>query len=199
MCSWCWAFKPCFDILQERLPESVQVRMLLGGLAKDTDEPMPEDMRLYLQQTWKDIQLRVPGTQFNFDFWQQCSAVRSTYRACRAVIAARLQGDHFEAIMIDAIQKAYYLQARNPAKLDVLVELAVESGLEKEVFENNLIANDTDQQLQFEINTSRGYGVDSFPSLILDVNGARWRIPINYVQPMPMLDTINQIMENQDK
>jgi len=41
---------------------------VLGGLAPDSDQPMPEQMQRYLQQTWQRFQQVVPGTRFNFDF-----------------------------------------------------------------------------------------------------------------------------------
>jgi len=42
MCSWCWAFRPVWGEVQRRLPETVSVTYLLGGLAPDSDAPMPE-------------------------------------------------------------------------------------------------------------------------------------------------------------
>jgi putative protein-disulfide isomerase len=53
---------------------------------------------------------------------------RSTYAACRAVIAARRQNPGYEEKMILAIQQAYYLEARNPADSHTLIELASEIG-----------------------------------------------------------------------
>ncbi len=198
MCSWCWAFKPTYNKLQQTLPAAIQSKTLLGGLAEDTDLPMPDDMKKYLQQTWQSIQQRVSGTQFNYDFWTDSTPIRSTYPACRAVIAARQQGDQFEAIMINAIQQAYYLQARNPSENNVLIELAIEAGLDKDVFVHDLQAQSTHQQLMAEIAHSREYRVDSFPSLILDLDGSIWRIPVNYNQSAPMTDMINQLIDSHD-
>ncbi|MGB5741033.1 MAG: DsbA family protein, partial [Sedimenticolaceae bacterium] len=83
MCSWCWGFRPTFEQLCASLPRHVAVRRLLGGLAPDSDQPMPADMQMRLQQTWRRIQQRIPGTRFNFDFWRVCDPRRSTWPACR--------------------------------------------------------------------------------------------------------------------
>ena len=91
MCSWCWGFSPALGELLAGLPAGVEVRRLLGGLAADSELPMGSAMRERLQDTWRNIQRRVPGTRFNFDFWTSCSPRRSTWPACRAVIAARRQ------------------------------------------------------------------------------------------------------------
>ncbi len=105
------------------LPENVIAQRILGGLAPDTDQPMPLEMQTKLKGIWQKIQQVVPGTEFNFDFWEKCSPRRSTYQACRAVIAARNQDPANEEAMILAIQHAYYLEAKNPADLSTLIEL----------------------------------------------------------------------------
>lgn len=84
---------------------AITSQRVLGGLATDTREPMPEALRTYIQDTWRRIEHSVPGTKFNFEFWSRCRPRRSTYPACRAVIAAIAQGPHFEEPMIEAIQR----------------------------------------------------------------------------------------------
>ncbi|MBL4606347.1 MAG: DsbA family protein [Pseudomonadales bacterium] len=55
MCSWCWGFRPTWLKLQEHLPQNIKVEYVLGGLAADNDQPMPQDMREMLQGTWRQI------------------------------------------------------------------------------------------------------------------------------------------------
>ena len=69
MCSWCWGFRPVLEMLLAGLPPAIEVERLLGGLAPDSREPMPQSLREQLQQTWRRIQERIPGTRLNFDFW----------------------------------------------------------------------------------------------------------------------------------
>ena len=59
----------------------------MGGLAPDSDEPMPAEMRTYVQQAWRAVTART-GVAFEHRFWEECAPRRSTYPACRAVIAA---------------------------------------------------------------------------------------------------------------
>src|SRR5512137_1547309 len=81
MCSWCWAFRPALKVVESRLPASIKLVRVLGGLAPDTDEPMPQELRDKLQNIWRTIQVKVPGTAFNFRYWDGCTPRRSTYRA----------------------------------------------------------------------------------------------------------------------
>ena len=65
MCSWCWGFAATLDSVLETLPEDVSVVHLLGGLAPDSNEPMPESMQQGLQQTWKQIAEVIPAPNSN--------------------------------------------------------------------------------------------------------------------------------------
>lgn len=190
MCSWCWAMAPVLEQLGRRLPEAVEFRRLLGGLAPDTDEPMPEDLREMVQGSWRRILQHVPDTELNFAFWAKCEPRRATYAACRAVIAARRQDEAFETTMNTAIQRAYYTQARNPSDEQTLIELAEEIGLDVNLFREALRSEDVDRELAAEIAQAREMDVESFPALVYrDRNGIR-PIPVNYTDPEPMLRAI---------
>lgn len=193
MCSWCWAFRPVLQRLRSGLPQQVEFRALLGGLAPDTDDPMPESMQRYLQQTWRRIGQQVPGTEFNFEFWKSCLPRRNTHLACRAVIAARLQDPRSENPMILAIQQAYFLQALNPSDKSTLVDLARMLALDTVEFSRKMDAPETQAILLAEVGEARAMGVDSFPSLVLDRDGSRWRIPINYNDDSEMAELIARI------
>ena len=69
MCSWCWGFKECWQKIQAALADELEIIYKVGGLAADSDQPMPEHMQLFLQQTWQRISVQT-GAKFNFDFWK---------------------------------------------------------------------------------------------------------------------------------
>ena len=180
MCSWCWAFRPAWQTIRAGLPSDITVRQILGGLAPDDPEPMPVELRNIIRQIWATVQEVVPGTEFNYDFWERCSPRRSTYPACRAVIAARRQGSSFEEAMILAIQRAYYLQARNPSEETTLIELAGEIGIDPAVFSNDLFDPGIHQELLSEIELTKERRVRGFPALILQ-QGEQFRdIAVEY-------------------
>lgn len=193
MCSWCWGFEPARRVIFDAVAEKLQIRSLLGGLAPDTDQPMPEAMRAMLQQTWQRIEQTIPGTHFNFDFWEKCSPRRSTYPANRAVIAARIQGDEFDQKMTRRIQQAYYLEARNPSENATLIELATDIGLDTQQFSKKLGDVSTQQRLLEEIKLSRQMGMDSFPSLAVFKSGELHHLSLNYTDPQRMIMEIESV------
>jgi putative protein-disulfide isomerase len=165
MCSWCWGFRPTTDKLFAALPANVQLKKIVGGLAPDSDEPMSQDMRDGISAGWRRIQAML-GTEFNFDFWTECEPRRSTYPACRAVIAAAFQDQ--EDNMINAIQQAYYLRAMNPSDIATLEIVAGEIGLDVQRFATDLRSNGLEKEFQRQLEFTRRAAVRGFPSLVLE-------------------------------
>jgi putative protein-disulfide isomerase len=192
MCSWCWAFGPTWSEILRVLPPKISSERVLGGLAPDSDVPMLETTREYVQRNWRKIQQVVPNTGFNFDFWTQCQPRRSTYPACRAVIAAIKQDRRREEAMILAIQQAYYLQARNPSDDDTLIALAAEIGLNRERFAQDLRHPETHAALLRQIAFRRRLGASGFPILILEHGAGYQKIAFDYNDPSIVLGVLNK-------
>ena len=190
MCSWCWGFNHTYNELLRHLPTNIIVKRLLGGLAADSDVPMPDSMQQQIKNNWSRIEDTIPNVKFNFDFWEKTIPRRSTYPACRAVIAARMQGEKYDLSMTKAIQRAYYLEARNPSDDNTLMELASELGLEVDVFEREYFSDNTQQTLENEIMHSRELFAESYPSLVLELDSDFHTININYTQYNEMLKQI---------
>jgi len=200
MCSWCYAFKPVLQQLQQQLPDNISLIPLLAGLAPDTEEPMAASMRRKLHQTWQQIQKKLPDTQFNFDFWhnwQQTHPRRSTYPACRAVLAAHSfdsNNDHYYRAMVSAIQTAYYQQALNPSENSLLLQLAIQIGLSEQAFKQQLIAEQTQYLLEQQISQCIAINALSYPSLKLRVANNYWPISIDYHSVTAIMEQINNIL-----
>ncbi len=194
MCSWCWGFSPTWQKIRTALQNEVEIKYLLGGLAPDSNEEMPASMQRDIAGYWKKIQQHIPGTEFNYDFWQKCSPRRSTYPACRAVIAARKQNPEIELAMIEAIQKAYYLNAQNPSNDETLIALAESLKLDKKQFADDLNSGETQQQLEKEMIFARQIGARGFPSMILEKDGHYQYIPLDYNNPEAVISYIRETL-----
>ncbi|MBR9866657.1 MAG: DsbA family protein [Oceanospirillales bacterium] len=164
MCSWCYAFQPHLRDMISRLRPGVRIFCYMGGLAPDSDKPMPDEMQQAIAQTWHEIEQRT-GTHFNHEFWQKCQPRRSTYPACRAVISADLISTGTGMLMAEAIQKAYYQEARNPSDLSVLTELAEEIGLSRKRFSSQMCSEKTAQTLFEDLSFCQQNGIQGFPFL----------------------------------
>ena len=190
MCSWCWGFNNTWKQVQLEVNDHLNIQYVLGGLAPDSNEIMSTEMCSYIQENWRKIEREIPGTIFNNDFWKNCTPVRSTYPACRAVIAAKNQGNQFEFSMINAIQEAYYLQAKNPSNKATLISLGVSIGLDEQQFIKDLNSNTTQTKLEGDIELCQSLGTSGFPSLVLENKGIKKMIKIDYNNPQFILQQI---------
>jgi len=180
MCSWCWGFKPVLNELIKNISNTIDTKYILGGLAKDSESVMTVEMQSQIENTWRKIQQTIPGTQFNFDFWKNCTPRRSTYPACRAVIAAKQQCASKELKMISAIQEAYYIQSLNPSDYPVLYQLAQNLDLDIEQFKANIHSPQIQKELEQQIAFSSSVGANSFPSLFLHFQQQYYPIVLDY-------------------
>ena len=196
MCSWCWGFHPVLQRVRSARPAGVPLRYVMGGLAKDSDEPMPDDVRAYVQDAWRAVAART-GATFNWDFWTRCQPRRSTYPACRAVLCAAAQQEDAGPRYFEAVQRAYYQQARNPSDADTLVIIAGETGLDTARFAADLLSQEIDERLHADFALRRRLGVRSFPTLILEQDEARTPLTIGYDDAEPVLARLSKAL-NQD-
>ena len=191
MCSWCWGFRRSWDQLQATLPKSVKIINVVGGLAPDSNEPMPHEQREIIAGYWAEVAQQT-GAEFNFNFWKNCEPRRSTYPACRAVLAAGHQNSEQE--MIDAIQHAYYLRAMNPSDKSTLIALATEQGLDEQRFCDDINSPEIQAELQDNFTLRRKIGVYSFPSLVLALGEEFSPIEVDYQSHMTSLNAITALL-----
>jgi putative protein-disulfide isomerase len=165
MCSWCWGFQANLMQIKEALPSDLPLVYVMGGLARDSAEPMPEDVKAYVKNAWRQVTAET-GASFNWDFWKVCEPRRSTYPSCRAFYAAQAQGEESGVLMFEAIQRAYYQEARNPSDLDTLVAVADEIGLDVDRFVLDLKSGAIEKAMQEGFQLRRELQANEFPSLV---------------------------------
>ena len=194
MCSWCWGFAPALAAVEAELPAEVPLRYVMGGLAPDSDEPMAPEVRAYVQENWRAVESET-GASFNWDFWERCLPRRSTYPACRAVLAAQLQDSG--PAMFRAVQRAYYAEARNPSDLGTLTALAEELGLDAVRFERDIASPEVEAQLQRDFETRRRLGVREFPTLLLEspaASGKKALLARGWAEPSAVLAALRRAL-----
>jgi putative protein-disulfide isomerase len=191
MCSWCWGYRPTWEAIKAALPSDIEVVYVVGGLAPDSDSPMPETMAAGLQSTWHRIEAML-GTPFNHAFWTENTPRRSTYPACRSVIAAEaIAGKGVE--MIVAVQQGYYLHAKNPSNLSVLSDMANSIGVDGDRLLEWMRVPEHEQRFQQELAFAHSLPISGFPSLVLEVDGLRYPIALDYQVPQVALDDIKRV------
>ncbi len=194
MCSWCFGFRPVWQEITEWCHGKLKIEYLMGGLAPDSDDIMPQSMQDDIQSYWRKIESYIPGTKFNYDFWTKNDPRRSTYRSCRAVICARVQEPSKQFEMIRLIQNVYYQHAQNPSDREPLIECAKQCDLDIERFKKDLDASYTKDLLRLEMLQCHQLGLDSFPSLLLEKEGEFISIALDYNKAENIIKQIKEVL-----
>ena len=193
MCSWCYAFKKDYDEIKKSLPTNIELINIVGGLAKETSEEMPKDMQNKIKSIWQNIE-KTTGTKFNYDFWEQCKPKRSTYPSCKAVLCAKEQ--NMENEMINSIQEAYYLKAKNPSDNEVLLDLAKNLNLDFKKFKNDFESEIAQELLINDLEKRKKLKVFSFPTLVLQYKKELYPIQIEFNNPKKIVKQIIDLSTN---
>lgn len=192
MCSWCWGFSPVWEQVKAKLHNQLRVVYVLGGLAPETDEPMPMPMRDQLQQTWERIH-DLCGVPFNFEFWTRNIPRRSTYPACKACLVAR-EYDR-ELAMYKRIQRFYYQEAGNPSLYENLYALAAELELPVQAFRERIHSQSTEEAFRQERMFAESLGAQGYPSLVLMAGDQPYFIEHSYTDVQKNLEKIAAYLE----
>ena len=195
MCSWCWAFSPTLEAIKHTFP-NLPVEFIMGGLAADSEAPMPMEQQQTIRSIWQHIE-ESTGTQFNYDFWTQCSPRRSTWRACRAVIVAEQLSPGSATQMANAIQHAYYLNAQNPSDIETLIPLAESLDINTADFTTLIDAQNTQQALQEHMTLARQLNVSGFPALRFFDGEEMIRLSDGYSKPDRIIKELHRLEANE--
>jgi putative protein-disulfide isomerase len=193
MCSWCWGFAPSLDALLTREP-ALQVKILCGGL-----RPGPAAQRMggglanYLASAWQQVQRR-SGQPFDWGLLARPDFLYDTDPPARAQIAYSNLGLAQPYGFFRSLQEAFYAQGRDITDSQVLVELAVRQGAERNRYALELAAETTVRQAAAGYVEARELGVRGFPALFLE-SDQRSLLPLTHgwVGPETLLASYDRV------
>ena len=67
MCSWCWGFSLSVDRMIEDLPDTLEIRPVMGGLRPGTTEIMHDRAKDSTRNHWEHVK-EASGQPFDFEF-----------------------------------------------------------------------------------------------------------------------------------
>lgn len=165
MCSWCYGFSPVVDEIRHAYGNALPMRVIMGGLRPGTDTPMKPEAAREIANHWSHVH-EASGLPFDTSLIQTEGFVYDTDPAARAVVVARRAGEDVALRYLTAAQRAFYGEARDVTKGEVLADLAVELGFERERFLADWASEAAKQETWRDYATSHKAGVTGFPTLI---------------------------------
>ena len=163
MCSWCYGFGPQLRALLAATP-GAQIDLLMGGLRPFNREPMSEPFREMLRGHWSHVR-EASGLPLTPAALAIEGFVYDTEPACRAVVAARALAPALALDYLAAVQTAFYRDARDVTRPEVLADVAAQAGYDRAMFLATMQSDSMRTRTQQDFATAQRLGVGGFPTL----------------------------------
>jgi putative protein-disulfide isomerase len=172
MCSWCYGFLPVLDAIMERFGDRAPVWPVLTGLRPGTREPMDEDFKAHLRETWERVHAAT-GQPFGFALFARDDFVYDTEPSCRAVVTVRELAPALSLDFLALLQHAFYSEGADITRGDTLTGFAGQLGIEPALFGRLFASAAATEATAADFRLSRSLGIDRFPSVVLQ-DGTRY-------------------------
>lgn len=174
MCGWCYGAAPL--IQAARL--IVEVKAHAGGMfVGETRQPISSAFREFILPLDRSIAERTGqpfGRAYVDGLLCDGSAVLDSEPLIAAMLAAQRFGDGIELDMLARIQRAHFVEGQRVAETDVLIQLAVDVGLNSLLFEQAfcaVVVNETKLHIAETQRFMGRAGARSYPALLLEREG----------------------------
>jgi putative protein-disulfide isomerase len=195
MCSWCWGFTPIIEQIKQQYDDRLKIALVMGGLRPGTTESMSPALHEELLHHWHEVH-RLSGAKFQTDGVLPDGFVYDTEPAARAVVTVGNTNPSVTFQYYKSIQTAFYMQGEDVTQTDILTQLAQHQGLESHQFRKKFDSEDARQKTRKHFIQTRAYGVQGFPTLIIESPNAKQVLTRGY-SPFPAIGrTIDHWLED---
>lgn len=185
MCSWCYGFARTMDaLLSDPGPAApLQLALVMGGLRPFTTDPMAPARVDEILGHWHHVHeasgqpfAAAPRTALH-----EPGFVYDTEPASRAVVAVRSHWPKQVWRYLKAVQQAFYAEARNVTRPEVLADLAGQIGLPRTEFAHAFASQAMRDATLADFRQSQAWGIRGFPALIAEHDGALHLVAQGYL------------------
>jgi putative protein-disulfide isomerase len=192
LCSWCYGFGPELERLLGAHADAT-LEVVMGGLRPFNREAVTPEFRAMLREHWKHVG-EASGLPFAPEALEIPGFTYDTEPACRAVVAARALDPAGALACMKAIQAAFYRDARDPTRPEVLAECASEAGFERTVFIAAMESPAARQSTLRDFARAKALGVGGFPTLAAALDSELHLITSGFVTAPVLEERLAQVL-----
>lgn len=176
VCTWCWGSEPVVRALETRFGSQVKIEYVMGGLVKDIfafydsfndigGDPDRSNRQIALH--WLEASKRhgMPVMVEGFNLFSKENP--STYPQNIAYKAAQLQDAKKADRFLRRLREASAAEAKITSSMEVLIELASETGLEISQFVSNFTNGKAEEDFKEDLHLTAKFNVRGFPSFLI--------------------------------
>ena len=185
MCSWCYGFGKTMDALLAEPGDAapLQLALLMAGLRPYTSEPLAPGRADEIFGHWRHVHeaTGLPFVQAPNTSLHEAGFVYDTEPASRAVVSVRaLSAKHVWHYFKD-VQRAFYADARNVTRSEVLADLAEPLGLPRDKFLEAFESEAMHAATRQDFAQSQAWGIRGFPALVAEHAGGLHLVAQGYL------------------
>ncbi|WP_353162148.1 DsbA family protein [Acinetobacter guillouiae] len=186
MCSWCWGISNTIKEVSQFCQENnLKFELYVGGLRAGGGDPWNKVFKNFLRTEWQHI-AQVTGQTFSSQLLELDYFDYDTEPACRAIIVAkgliRKNNLNIEDLLnfYTAVQYKFYVDGEDPKQVEFYQSICNNLSLSFIDFTNLFQSEVAMQAVNKEFIQCRQWGVNSFPTLLLEDHGKRTNLSIGY-------------------
>ena len=176
ICVWCWGNEPTMRAIDYLYGSKIGVEYVMGGLIeeittlyelKGSTREIIDQANNRIAENWVKASERhgMPVNTRHFALFSE--RYPSSFPQNIAYEAARLIDPEVAKRFLRRIREATFIEARRTSQMDVLVELAVEIGLEAALFIDAYTSGDAQSNFTQSRMKCRRNGITGFPSYVI--------------------------------
>lgn len=168
MCSWCWGMADDFETARNRLQNSVEFELLLGGINTHGTQPIGDYGRRFLMRLWSEV-AETTGQKFGFKLPDDY--IHNSARTCLALEASRRLVNAAPFEFLHALQRAFFLDGLDITQEPVIMECAATCGIDPQALMTEMQAPRHLESIRFQFEAATGFGTQAMPSLVKEEAG----------------------------
>lgn len=175
-CIWCWGNEPVLRALDYLYGDKIAIEFIMGGLVEDirtlfniegSTQSIVEQANGIIADNWRAASLR-HGMPINLERSQlYTEQYTSSFPQNIAYEAAKRLDKERAKIFLRRIREATFAESRRTSQIDVLVELAVEAGLDAAQFIDIYTYGAAQADFMQDRMKCRRNGITGFPSYLI--------------------------------
>ena len=167
ICSWCWGTLPEVMKLKSALGERLDFKLRCAGLQVGSMKPLTEHHIKDLVRLWRSV-AETTGQEFTFSLPTDRTFIYHSELACRTLQISRKYLGREPLEEFRDMQRAFYIDCRNLGDLDVLYDLAGNTGLSRNEFDAAIRSEEFTGLTRSEFNWCGERGTQALPAIFLD-------------------------------
>lgn len=195
LCLWCYGMAPDLEDFYANLSSDIECVTINGGLFPSNKARVADNFfRNYLKKAAAQV-TEYTGQIFGDPFWKLLETPGFNYdtepSAKASVAVKKLRDDVSMRAFIHQLQRAVFIEGKNPNEENILADIAEQQGINREDFLFLFNSDDNTKETHNEYIQALEMGVKGFPALIYIHEEKGYGLAAGYSPKDQLFDTLN--------